>query len=67
MDICEYIQYIWRYSSNDGRTIKKCPKKHLYTKQQNQNQPSISWNKKIALFWKYVIFFNNLIRGKKAW
>ena len=24
--------------SFDGRTLKKCPKKHINTKQQNQNQ-----------------------------
>ena len=36
-----YIQ-IWSYSwklFHDSRNVKKHPKKHIYTKQQNQNQP----------------------------
>ena len=36
-----YMQ-IWSYSwklSHDSRNVKKHPKKHIYTKQQNQNQP----------------------------
>ena len=27
---------------HDGRIVKKHPKKHIYTKQQNQNWPAIS-------------------------
>ena len=36
-----YMQ-IWSYSwklFHDSRNVKKHPKKHIYTKQQNQNQP----------------------------
>ena len=39
-----YMQ-IWSYSwklFHDSRNVKKHPKKHIYTKQQNQNQPAIS-------------------------
>ena len=37
-----YIQ-IWSYSwFHDSRNVKKHPKKDIYTKQQNQNQPAIS-------------------------
>ena len=38
-----YMQ-IWSYSwklFHDSRNVKKHPKKHIYTKQQNQNQPAI--------------------------
>ena len=27
---------------HDSKNVKKHPKKHIYTKQQNQNQPAIS-------------------------
>ena len=30
--------------------LKKYPKKHIYTKEQNQNQTAISWKKKFASF-----------------
>ena len=43
------------------------PKKYIYTKQQNQNRPAISWKKKFILLWKCIIFCNNVIRAKKTW
>ena len=45
-----YMQ-IWSYSYfHDSRTCKMYPKKHMYTNQQNQNQPAISWKKKLFCF-----------------
>ena len=45
-----YMQ-IWSYSYfHDSRTCKMYPKKHIYTNQQNQNQPAISWKKKLFCF-----------------
>ena len=35
---------------NDSKNVKKHPKKRIYTKLQNQNQPAISQKKKFVLF-----------------
>ena len=46
------------------RAKKKRAKKHISTKQQNQNWPAISWKTKFDLLWKCIIFCN--IRQSKA-
>ena len=33
-----------------SRNVKKHPKKNIYTKQQNQNQPAITFKKKFVFF-----------------
>ena len=56
---------IGSYAYMQTRTVKKCPKKYIDIKQQNQNRAAISWKKKFVLFWKCIIFCNNLLNQTK--
>ena len=62
-----YMQIWSKYEVSWWLNCEKHPKKHIYTKQQNQNWPEISWKKNIVLLWKCIVFYNNLMRAKKSW
>ena len=59
------MQIMWKLCKfQDGRTVKKHSKKHIYTKQQNQTRPAVSWKKKSAFF-ENVFFFAKIWSEQK--
>ena len=56
MHICKY----------EAVVVKKCPTKHIYTKQRKEKWPAISWKKKFVLLSKCINFCNIRIRTKEG-
>ena len=55
--IRSYLQF------HDGRAVKKAPKKHIYTKQQNQKRQKVK--RKDLFYFENVLFFPIIRSDKK--